>query len=127
MFTDLDAVENMIGKSVEQMDANELVTYVKTWTRAVYDLDLPATAHRERSIFSGLKRTYGNRAAGQIVKWPFWKYDGLRNGEHITYGMFSKGMKWLTDMWYLEMQEHVRREAKKDTVFSGGFAKLQDI
>lgn len=126
MFTDLDAVETMMGKSVEFMNANELVTYIKTWIKAVYELDLPASAHREKAIFSSLKRTYGDRAAGRIVKWPFWKYDGKRNGEYVTYGTFSKGMKWWTDIMYLEMQEHVRREVKRDTA-SAGFAKLQDI
>lgn len=128
MFTDLDAVEKMMGKSVEFMTSHELVTYIKTWIKAVYELDLPASAHREKAIFSALKRTYGERAAGRIVKWPFWKYDGKRAGDYVTYSTFSKGMKWVTDVWYLELQDEIRRESlqKSKTDFSG-FAKLQDI
>jgi hypothetical protein len=37
-------------------------------------------------------------------------------------------MKWLTDIWYLELQEQVRREQKKPTAESVvGFGKLQDL
>ena len=37
-------------------------------------------------------------------------------------------MKWLTDIWYLELQEQVRREQKKPTTESVvGFGKLQDL
>ena len=117
-----------MGKPVTAMNANELVTYVKTWIKAVYELDLPVTANRERFIFSALIRTYGNEAAGRIVKWPFWKYDGKRNGtEYVTYSMFTKNMKWLTDIWYLELQEHLKRETRRSSVSSSGFGKLQDL
>jgi hypothetical protein len=117
-----------MGKSVTAMNPMELVTYVKMWIKAVYEVDLPVSANRERFIFAGLRRTYGSEAAGRIVKWPFWKYDGRRGDEFITYSTFSKGMKWLTDIWYLELQEQVRREQKKPTTESVvGFGKLQDL
>lgn len=118
-----------MGKPVTAMNPNELVTYVKMWLKAVYDLDLPVTANRERFIFTALKRTYGNEAAGRIVKWPFWKYDGKRNGtEYITYSMFTKNFKWLTDIWYLELQEQTQRDEKRaNTTTAVGFGKLQDL
>lgn len=128
MFADLDAIEQTIGKSVASMSALELVSYVKMWLRAVYELDLPVSEHRERAIFSSLRRTYGNEAAGRIVKWPFWKYNGKRNGEYVTYSTFSKNMKWLTDIWYLELQEHMHREEKKTKSFAAeGFSRLENL
>lgn len=129
MFIDLDAIEQSMGKPVTAMTATELVTYVKVWIKAVYEIDLPVTPNRERFIFVGLIRTYGSDA-GRIVKWPFWKYDGKRNGEFVTYSTFSKGMKWITDIWYMEMQEQAKREmAKKNSSGNSlrGFGKLQDL
>lgn len=130
MFIDLDAIEQSMGKSVTNMTALELVSYVKMWIKAVYEVELPVSANRERYIFAGLKRTYGNEAAGNIVKWPFWKYDGKRNSEYVTYSTFAKGMKWLTDIWYLELQEQVKREMAKKTSSGNslkGFGTLQDL
>lgn len=129
MFVDLDAIEQSMGKPVTAMTAMELVSYVKIWIKAVYEVDLPVSPNRERFIFIALKKTYGNDA-GRIVKWPFWKYDGKRNGEFVTYSTFSKGMKWITDIWYMELQEHVKREmAKKAPSETSlvGFGKLQDL
>jgi hypothetical protein len=129
MFSDLDAIEQTMGKPVASMSALELVSYVKTWIMAVYELDLPVTANRERYIFSSLIRTYGSESAGRIVKWPFWRYDGKRsNGEFVTYSHFTKNMKWLTDIWYLELQENMKKEQKKASVgSSAGFSNLQDL
>jgi hypothetical protein len=128
VFIDLDAIELSMGKPVTNMNAMELVSYVKLWIKAVYDVELPVTPNRERHIFSALKRTYGNEAAGRIVKWPFWKYDGKRNSEYVTYSTFSKGMKWITDIWCLEAQEQIKREmARKAPSDLVGFGKLQDL
>jgi hypothetical protein len=128
VFSDLDAIEQAIGKPVTAMEAVELVTYVRLWIRAVYEVDLPATAYRERTIFTYLKRMYGSDA-GRIVKWPFWKYNGKRNGDYITYSSFSKNMKWLTDIWYLELKEQLQIEAKKKSGSGAavGFGKIQDL
>lgn len=127
-FIDLDAIEQSMGKPVTAMNAMELVTYVKMWIKAVYEVDLPVSANRERYIFAGLKRTYGSEA-GRLVKWPFWKYDGKRAGEYVTYSTFSRGMKWLTDIWFLEMQEQTKREKVKreEKHVAAGFGKLQDL
>lgn len=123
----MDAIEQSMGKSVTAMSPMELVTYVKMWIRAVYEVELPVSANRERYIFSALKRTYGEQDAGRIVKWPFWKYNGKRNGEYITYSSFTKGAKWLTDIWYLELQEQVKKEKRSADSAVVGFGRLQDL
>ena len=118
----------MMGKSVEQMTAHELVSYIKTWIKAVYGIDLPASPHREKAIFSALKRTYGDREAGRIVKWAYWKHNGKRNnGEYVTYSTFSRPMKWWTDIMYIELQDEMLRESSREKVSVEGFSKLQDI
>ena len=122
---EMDSVEEMLGKSVENMTDTELVTYVKTSLREVNGLELPVQGMRERSIMAGLKRTYG-RDAGKIVKWAFQHHQGRRDGKPITYSTFSKNMKWLTDIWYLELQEHAQRQAANVTA-AQGFFKSSDL
>lgn len=122
---EMDSVEEMLGKSVENMTDTELVTYVKTSLREVNGLELPVQGMRERSIMAGLKRTYGPDA-GKIVKWAFQHHQGRRDGKPITYSTFSKNMKWLTDIWYLELQEHAQRQAANVTA-AQGFFKSSDL
>lgn len=122
---EMDSVEEMLGKSVENMTNTELVTYVKTSLREVNGLELPVQGMRERSIMAGLKRTYGPDA-GKIVKWAFQHHQGRRDGKPITYSTFSKNMKWLTDIWYLELQEHAQRQAANVTA-AQGFFKSSDL
>lgn len=122
---EMDSVEEMLGKSVENMTDTELVTYVKTSLREVNGLELPVQGMRERSIMAGLKRTYGPDA-GKIVKWAFQHHQGRRDGKPITYSTFSKNMKWLTDIWYLELQEAAQRQAANVTA-AQGFFKSSDL
>ena len=94
---EMDSIEEMLGKSVEDLTDTELVVYVKTSMKEINGLDLPVQGMRERSIMAGLKRTYGPDA-GKIVKWAFQHHQGRRDGKPITYSTFSKNMKWLTDI-----------------------------
>ena len=122
---EMDSVEEMLGKSVEDLTDTELVVYVKTSMKEINGLDLPVQGMRERSIMAGLKRTYGPDA-GKIVKWAFQHHQGRRDGKPITYSTFSKNMKWLTDIWYLELQEHAQRQAANVTA-AQGFFKSSDL
>lgn len=122
---EMDSIEEMLGKSVEDLTDTELVVYVKTSMKEINGLDLPVQGMRERSIMAGLKRTYGPDA-GKIVKWAFQHHQGRRDGKPITYSTFSKNMKWLTDIWYLELQEHAQRQAANVTA-AQGFFKSSDL
>ncbi len=124
-ISELDSVEEMLGKSVETMTDTELVTYIKTSMKQQSNLDLPVQGMRERSIMAGLKRTYGTDA-GKIVKWVFQHHHGRKDGKPITYSIFSKNMKWWTDMMYLELQEAAQHEAA-NAVAVQGFYKLTDL
>jgi hypothetical protein len=93
--------------------------------QAMHDLKLPVIGHPERAVFACLQRTYGVADAGRIVKWAFWKYDGKPDGKPITYNSFMKAKKWQTDKWYIELQQHEKREQKSSG--SEGFASLKDL
>lgn len=123
-FQDLDEAEQRIGKSVLFMTDNELVTYIKTSLKVLCDMDLPVTANRERSIMAGFQKVYGPDA-GRVIKWVFWRWGGKVNDQYVTYGNFSKAMKWRTDMWYLELQQHIKSHVKG--VAAPGFSRLEDL
>ena len=122
---EMDSVEEMLGKSVEDLTDTEMVVYVKTSMKEINGLELPVQGQRERAIMAGLKRTYG-RDAGKIIKWVFHHHHGRRDGKPITYSTFSKNMKWLTDQWYLELQEAAQHQASNDAAVQG-FFKLTDL
>ena len=134
-FSDQDAIEEMMGKRVQMMTADELVTYYKTYVEAVHEVKLPVgNQHRERSVFQGLKNQYGPDA-GLIVKWVCWKYQAQwkqRNGRMkiISYFGFQKSYKWWTDDMYLELQAELKVEKppkKQRKSRSSSFSQLGDL
>lgn len=122
---EMDSIEEMLGKSVEDLTDTELVVYVKTSMKEINGLDLPVQGQRERAIMAGLKRTYG-RDAGKIIKWVFQHHQGRRDGKPVTYSTFSKNMKWWTDILYLELQEAAQRQAANAEA-AQGFFKSSDL
>ena len=47
---EMDSIEEMLGKSVEDLTDTELVVYVKTSMKEINGLDLPVQGMRERSL-----------------------------------------------------------------------------
>lgn len=107
-FSDLDPVEEYLGKPVTAMTDQELVSYIKVYARAVHDLDLPVQGTPERSVMSGLRRTYGAANAGRLVKWACRESIG---SDPVGYFDFAKGRKWWTDRQFVALQGHVKKEA----------------
>ena len=108
-FTDEDPLEQDMGVRCEDMSPDQLVAYVKSWQGA-FGLDVRIDGHPERAVFRGMRRIYGQRDAGLIVKWVFYKHRGRReDGSPVTPLSFAKGRKWWVDRMHLEMQEHMRR------------------
>ena len=133
-FSDIDAIEEMMGKRVQMMTADELLTYYRTYVEAVHEVNLPVgNQNRERSVFQGLKNQYGPDA-GLIVKWVCWKYKAewkQRSGKTkiVSYFGFQKGYKWWTDDMYLELQTELKSEQKKTEKKSrsSSFSQLGDL
>lgn len=128
-FSDLDPLEkNVFRKPVTEMTAADLVSYIQTYQSVVHGVTLAVdpTVPRERAIFKGLQKQYGNEDAGLIVKWVFWRYQGKWDGKIISYFDFQKSMKWWTDRMHTEMQVHRNDEQSKKTTASkswDGFAR----
>jgi hypothetical protein len=108
-YDDTDPLEQDMKVRCEDMNPEQLVTYIKSYQEA-FDRILVVDGLRERSVFRGMQKAYGPKTAGQIVKWVFWKYKGIWGGEVITHFDFQKGRKWWVDKMYLELQEHQRRQ-----------------
>jgi hypothetical protein len=126
-FLDEDPVEEYLGKRVEKMTPDELVTYVKTYLRASYDLVLPVDGKKERAVFQGLHRVYGRETAGRIVKWVFWKYEGRYQSRHVGFFDFTKGMRWFTDRMFSEMHDHMQQIAYHKPCPKIQIANLEDL
>lgn len=109
-FTDLDPVEEYLGKPVTAMTDQELVSYIKVYARAVHDIELPVQGTPERSVMSGLKRTYGTANAGRLVKWACRESIGT---DPVNYFDFAKGRKWWTDRHFIAMQGHIKKQASE--------------
>lgn len=114
MFSDKDALEKYFNKTVTEMTADDLISYIRKYMQVVYEIELAIdpSVPRERSVFKALKKTYGDDA-GLIVKWVFWKYKGVYEGRQINYFSFQKSQKWWTDQMYTELQLQLNREKKK--------------
>lgn len=128
-FLDRDPVEDHLGKAVDEMAPDELAAYFSLYLRARHGTAPPMDGVKERSIFRALQRFYGQREAGHIVKWACWRYDGKWRGGFLSYGSFSKKMRWLTDIFLMESHDHLRRTSytKPSTADALGFAVGGDV
>lgn len=126
-FRDQDPVEQVMGLRCEDMGPDELVTYIKTFQEA-YGRHLAVDGMIERSVFKGMKRIYGEQTAGLIVKWVFYKYKGVYQGDVVTFTKFAKGRKWWVDMMHQEMQAAQAKETPRTASRVGvGSKRLSDL
>lgn len=115
-FSDLDAVEEYLGKPVTAMTDQELVSYIKVYARAVHEIDMPIQGLPERSVMAGLKRTYGSANAGKLVKWACMESIGAP--QPVGYFDFSKARKWWLDRNWIALQRHILNERKSVSVMA---------
>ncbi len=107
-FSDTDPLEEDMGVRCEDMTPNQLLRYVVTYQRA-FGIVVKVDGPPENSVFRAMQRIYGQRDAGLIVKWVFYKHRGRHRDEYVTPLSFAKGSRWWVDKMYFEMQEAVRR------------------
>ena len=126
-FSDSDPLEDDMGVRCQDMTADQLVAYIKSYQQA-FGLNLRVEGLKERAVFKGLQRVYGKDNAGLIVKWAFYHHKGRFRDEPIGFFMFSKGNKWWTDKLYLEMQEEQAKARQRTaTGVSLGITSLADL
>jgi glutathione peroxidase-family protein len=126
-FSDPSPLEQDMNVLCENMSPEQLVTYIKDYQLA-YGRQLAVQGDAERSVFKSMKRIYGEKTAGQIVKWVFYKHRGVWKGEVVVFFSFSKGRKWWTDLMHQEMQAAQRKETVKKTSRVGvGSKRLSDL
>jgi hypothetical protein len=125
-FSDVDPLEEDMGVRCEDMNPDQLVSYIKSYQEA-FNLNLRIDGLPERSVFKAMQRVYG-ADAGLIVKWVFYKYKGRYDNEPIRHLSFAKGRKWWVDKMHLEMQEELRRESSRTSEHAGlGTVSLLDL
>ena len=106
-----DPIEKMMDKYVEDMDASDLVVYMKTYLE-VYGIHLQVDGLIERKILeSFLKRYPGN--GGRIMKYVMLVLKGKKDGRYVTWTSFSKGMKWWTDQCLVDLQQAAQERRAK--------------
>ena len=130
MDDEWDPIEKEIGKPVEEMTPAELVSYIVTYFKARYGIELTPDWLIDRKILESFQKRYGKEKAGRIVQWVMIRKGGKKDGKYITFTIFSKGMKWWTDIQDLEVQEDIRNRQKKaetDQVTDEGFFSLDDL
>lgn len=117
-----DPIERQMGKNVEEMTSSDLVTYIRTYLKAV-GVDLPISGPQERATIESFKRRYPDGRAGRIIQHAMLRRGGRKDGKWITPAFFSKAMKWWTDDLWLEAQDEDERErqwsAEAEQVDSG--------
>jgi len=131
-FTELDAAEQIIGQRVEQVTPLGLVSYLKEAMHQVLDIDLrvDGAGHRERAVMTQLQKVYGQKGAGQILKWVIFRYEGRHDGKPIGFFSFQKERKWWTDQLYSEVQDYVntdRAQVKTEQEAMRGFVSLSEF
>jgi len=126
-FADNDPLEDDMGVRCENMNPDQLVAYIKSYQQA-FGLNLKVDGFKERGVFRGLQKLYGQQEAGRIVKWAFYHYRGQFRAEPIGFFMFSQGNKWWTDKLHMEVQQEM---AKSDSATyrgaSLGVRSLSDL
>jgi hypothetical protein len=128
-FEGFDPVESELGCRVQLMSADQLISYVKMYMRAMHGIKMAIEGNPERQVLQKLSKTYGPDA-GLIVKWVLWNYDGIQDGKPISFFIFSSKMKWWTDKMYAEMQLHRRELEEKSTPYEKpgtSFTSMEDL
>ena len=127
-FSDSDPLEEDMGVRCEDMTPDQLVAYIKSY-QAAFGLNLRVDGLKERAVFRGLQKLYGKANAGNIVKWAFYHHKGRFRDEPVGFFMFSKGNKWWTDKLYLEMQESLAKDVRRQTTAGAslGVTSLADL
>jgi hypothetical protein len=86
-FADNDPLEDDMGVRCENMNPDQLVAYIKSYQQA-FGLNLKVDGFKERGVFRGLQKLYGQQEAGRIVKWAFYHYKGQFRAEPVGFFMF---------------------------------------
>ena len=123
MTDELDPVEEMIGRPLEQMAPAQIARYISLYQREANDISLvdPPT-HRETAIFKSLQREYGSDHVAALIRHIFLKNGGrmeVRKGEHeyIAHRHFTTAMRWWTDKLNIELQAKATQKSNVDEQF----------
>lgn len=116
-FISRDKVENVLGKSVSDMDNNDLVGYFKAQQKLINGVRMSMVTADYVIAEKFLIEQYGQPDAGRIVKWLFYRYAGkvVVNGEPdiATLRTFNAKMKWWVDLLNIEQQQMFAAETSE--------------
>ena len=123
MSTELDPIEEMIGKPLEQMAPAQLARYITYYQREANGIQLvdPPTV-RETAIFKSLQNEYGKERTAALIRHVFLEEGGrmeVRKGEkeYIAHRHFTTAMRWWTDKLDIALQVEAKDDTEDDTEF----------
>lgn len=125
----MDSIEQKIGKPVEEMTSDQLLTYFEWGKREVLGTKNPPGGRKESGTFKSFQERYGQEEAGKIVKYVVFSKGCKFAGKTLTVSSFSAGSKWITDGIQDEMVsvEKSKPNPKRDKEIRSGFTSLMDL
>ena len=123
MTDELDTVEKMIGRPLEQMAPGQLARYVTYYQREANGIQLvdPPTV-RETAVFKSLQNEYGKKRTAALIRHIFLNQGGrmeVRKGEkeYISHRHFTTAMRWWTERIDVSLQAKSEKKASVEERF----------
>ncbi len=126
---ELDFAELKLGESVDKMDPRRLFQYAYEMFKERFGYDLPTDYIKNLSVLKWLKKTYPNDA-GKLIKWVFYKYDGVVGTEPFSINLFQSGHKWWIDKELFKMKQELGEVKAKPVIKrtqTTGFLSVKDM
>ena len=123
MSIELDPIEEMIGKPLEQMAPAQLARYITYYQREANSIQLvDPPGVRETSTFKSLQGEYGKERTAALLRHIFLKEGGrleVRKGEqeYISHRHFTTAMRWWTDKLDIALQVEANDDPEDDIEF----------
>jgi hypothetical protein len=125
-FEDLDFGEKLVGKPVTEMDARELFKYSYEMFRENLGYTMPSDFIKNKAVLQWLLKTYREDGA-KLVKWLFFKYDGIIDNEAFAINWFAAPHKWRIDKELFVMKQALGEIKKKPVYRAPSGSKFMSV
>lgn len=125
----MDELEKKLGKPVEEMTSDQLLTYFEWGKKEVLGTKNPPGGQKESGTFKAFQQRYGKEEAGKIVQYAVFVKGCKFAGRVLTVSSFAAGNKWITDGIQDEMVavEKSKIDPEREEELRSGFTGLMDL
>lgn len=104
-FLDLDPLEEHLNLPVSQMDNRTLFKYTELYHLMSFEHSLKDCYPMAFRRIQWLRQNYDSQA-GDLIKWVWYRYDGLKDGQKFTFSWFTDKQMWWVRRLQGEMAGH---------------------